>query len=45
MSEFSKYLDYLIKCRDLKLVQVAEICKVDTSTIFRWANGKVLPKS
>ncbi len=45
MSEFSKYLDDLIKCRGLKLVQVAKICKIDTSTIFRWANGKVLPKS
>lgn len=45
MSEFSEYLDHLIKCRGLKHVQAAEICKIDTSTIFRWANGKVLPKS
>ena len=45
MSEFSDYLDHLIKCRRLKHVQAAEICKIDTSTIFRWANGKVLPKS
>jgi len=45
MSEFSKYFNYLIKCRNLKHVQVAEMCKIDTSIIFRWANGKVLPKS
>ncbi len=45
MSEFSKYFDYLMKCRSLKHVQVAEMCKIDTSIIFRWANGKALPKS
>lgn len=45
MTEFSKYLSRVVKRRGLKCVQAAEICGIDTSVMFRWLNGRVLPTS
>lgn len=45
MTEFSKYFSQVVKRRGLKCVQAAEICDIDTSVMFRWLNGRVLPKS
>lgn len=45
MTEFSKCFDKIVKCRGLRCVQVAEECNMDTSVIFRWQTGKVLPGS
>lgn len=45
MTEFSTYLSQVVNRRGLKCVQAAEICEIDTSVMFRWLNGRVLPKS
>lgn len=45
MKEFTDCLNQILKERNMNSAQVAQICGLDTSVVFRWLCGKSLPKS
>ena len=45
MSEFSVFLDGILKARRMSGAQAARLCRIDTTVLFRWLSGASLPRN